>query len=104
METRNKIISLEVAPEVEERLQAVADEKGVSVQDLCRSAIDDALDKFSQDADKAAKPHFNIEALIALQKQTFGDRVLPTDSAEIIREQRELRTRHLESLAWPDSS
>lgn len=95
METRSKVIAVEVAPQVEERLQAVADEKGVSVQDLCRSAIDDALDKFAQDADGAAKPHFDIEAFIALQKQTFGDRVLPTDSAEIIREQRELRTGQL---------
>lgn len=103
MEAKNRVIAVEVAPQVEERLQEVADAQGVSVQDLCRSAIDDALDKFAQDAGNAAKPHFNIEALIALQKQTFGDHILPTDSAEIIREQRELRTRHLESLAWPDS-
>ena len=95
MEAKKKRLTLLLEPEAQRRLQDAAARQGVSVQDLCRSAIDDALDKFARDADGAATPHFDIEAFIALQKQTFGYRVLPTDSAEIIREQRELRTGQL---------
>ena len=65
----------------------------------CRAAIYDALSKDkAEETAEPPKPHFDIESLIALRKQTFGDRVLPTDSAEMIREAREERTRHLESL------
>ena len=41
-----------------------------------------------------AKPSFDaraVERLLALQKETFGDKVLPGDSAQFIREARESR-------------
>ena len=98
MKRKRSRLVLDLEPEVQERLQEVSEEKGVSVQDLCRSAIDDALVRFAENTDQVSKPHFNIEALVALQKEAFGDRVLPTDSAEMIREAREERTRHLDSL------
>ena len=99
MEGKKKRLTLELAPDVQERLQAAAARKGVSILLYCRAAIDKELAK--DDVDETAesrKPHFDIEGLIALRKQTFGDRVLPTDSAEMIREAREERTRHLDSL------
>ena len=84
---------------MQERLQAAAARKGVSLGQYCRAAIDDALVKDDVDeTGESPKPNFDIESLIALRKQTFGDRVLPTHSAEMIREAREERTRHLESL------
>ena len=102
MNANKKRLTLELSPEERDRLQAAAARKGVSMRQYCRSAINDALAK--DDPEGETFRRFDIEGLIALRKQTFGDRVLPTDSAEIIREQRELRSRHLESLAWPDSS
>ncbi len=99
MGTKRTRLTLQLALGVHERLQAAAARKGVSVGEYCRAAIYDALSKDeAEETAEPQKPHFDIESLIALRKQTFGDRVLPTDSAEMIREAREERTRHLESL------
>ena len=99
MDRKKSRVTLALSPEERERLKATAVRKGVSMASYCRSAIDKEMaeDEANGAAD-APKPHFDIEALIALQKQTFGDRILPTDSAEIVREAREARTRHLDSL------
>ena len=102
MASKKKRLTVELDSEVQQRLKDTATRMGVSMGRYCRAAIESELEK--DEADGQRIPHFDIEGLIALRKQIFGDRVLPTDSAEIIREQRELRTRHLESLAWPDSS
>ena len=99
MGTKRTRLTLELALDVHERLQAAAARKGVSLGQYCRAAIYDALSKDeAEETAEPQKPHFDIEGLIALQKKNFGDRVLPTDSAEMIREAREERTRHLESL------
>ena len=98
MGTKRTRLTLELALDVHERLQAAAARKGVSVGEYCRAAIYDALSKDeAEETAEPQKPHFDIESLIALRKQTFGDRVLPTDSAEMIREAREERDRQMES-------
>ena len=99
MEAKKKRLTLQLAPDVQERLQAAAARKGVSLGQYCRAAIDNSLSK--DEAEETAdtpKPHFDIEGLIALQKKNFGDRVLPGSSVDLIREAREERTRHLDSL------
>ena len=98
MGTKRTRLTLELALDVHERLQAAAARKGVSLGQYCRAAIYDALSKDeAEETAEPQKPHFDIESLIALRNQTFGDRVLPTDSAEIIREAREERDRQMES-------
>ena len=97
--TKRTRVTLQLALDVHERLQAAAARKGVSMGQYCRAAIGDALAKDAANGlGDPPKPHFDIEGLIALQKQTFGDRVLPTHAEEIIREAREERTRQLDSL------
>lgn len=98
METRSKVIAVEVAPETEARLLAAAERKGVSAADYCRAAISDSLEKDGIGVADDTSPKFDIDRFIALRKKTFGDRVLPTDSAEMIREAREERTRQLDNL------
>ena len=99
MGTKRTRLTLELALDVHERLQAAAARKGVSLAQYCRAAIYDALSKDeAEETAEPLKPHFDIEGLIALQKQTFGDRVLPGSSVDLIREAREERTRHLDSL------
>ena len=99
MQAKKMRLSVELEADVQRRLKDTAARKGVSVGQYCRAAIGDALSKDESDeATAPPKPHFDIQSLIALQKEAFGDRVLPTDSAEMIREAREERTRHLESL------
>ena len=98
MGVKRKRVTLQLVPDVQERLQAAAARKGVSLGQYCRAAIYDALSKDeAEETAEPQKPHFDIESLIALRNQTFGDRVLPTDSAEIIREAREERDRQMES-------
>ena len=96
MGTKRTRLTLELTAEVYERLQAAAARKGVSLGQYCRAAIYEALVKDEEEeTSEPQKPHFDIEGLIALQKQTFGDRVLPTDSAEMIREPGEERDRQM---------
>ena len=56
----------------------------------CLDAIDRELAR--DEANGALTNTFNIERLVALQEEAFGDRVLPGDGAEFIREARESRT------------
>ena len=99
MGTKRTRLTLELTAEVYERLQAAAARKGVSLGQYCRAAIYEALVKDEEEeTSEPQKPHFDIEGLIALQKQTFGDRVHPGSSVDQIREAREERTRHLDSL------
>ena len=101
MGARKERVSLAMTNEERERLKDAAARKGVSVAEYCRVAIDREMAE--DEGEEAPRPHYDIEGLIALRKQIFGDRVLPTDSAEMIREAREERTRHLMSLSRKDS-
>ena len=99
MGARKERVSLAMTNEERERLKDAAARKGVSVAEYCRAAIDrEMTEDEGGDGPGAPKPHFDIEGLIALQKEAFGDRVMPTDSVEMIREAREERARHLETL------
>lgn len=103
MAAKKKRLTVELDSEVQQRLKDTAARKGVSMGQYCRAAIESELAKDDAEGSPPVN-QMSIVDLIALRKEIFGDRVLNTDSAEIIREMREERTRHLESLAWPDSS
>ena len=90
-------IVLQLEPEVRERLQEIADEKGVSLHDLCLSAIDDTLIDHGIGVTGGEGLHYDIEGLTALRRQILGDKVLSSDSAETIREAREERDRQMDS-------
>ena len=99
MGTKRTRLTLELTAEVYERLKAAAASKGVSLGQYCRTAIYDALVKDeAEETAEPPKPHFDIAGLVALQKKNFGDGVLPGSSVDLIREAREERTRHLDSL------
>ena len=89
MQTRKKRLTLDIDPPVQRRLKAVAALKGVSMRRYCLAAIDRELAR-----DEALTGSFNIERLVALQEEAFGDKVLPGDVAEDIREARESRSAH----------
>ena len=89
---------LDLEPEVRERLQEIADERGVSLHELCLSAIDDALFDHGIGVAGGERIHYDIEGLTALRRQILGDRVLSTDSAETIRVAREERDKQLGSI------
>ena len=97
MQTKKKRLAIALDGDVQQRLKDAAARKGVSMAEYCRSAIDKEM---AQDEVSGRPPHFDIESLIALRKKTYGDRVLPGSSVDLIREAREERDRH---MAGPSS-
>ena len=89
MQAKKKRLTLDIDPPVQRRLKAVAALKGISMRRYCLAAINRELDR--DEANGALTGTFNIERLVALQEEEFGDRTLPGDGAEFIREARESR-------------
>ncbi len=80
-------------PPVQRRLKVMAALKGISMRQYCQAAIDRELAK--DEATRVPDLPFGHEALDrldALSKEIIGDRILPGDSAEFIREARESRS------------
>ena len=73
MGTKRTRLTLELALDVHERLQAAAARKGVSLGEYCRAAIYDALVKDELNGEQL--PRMTIEDVIARRKQIYGDRV-----------------------------
>ena len=90
MQAKRKRLTLDLDPPVQRRLKAVAALKGISMRRYCLTAIDRELAR--DEANGALTGSFDIERLIALQEEGFGDEVLPGDGAEIIREARQSRS------------
>lgn len=83
-------LTLDLDPPVQRRLKAVAAFKGISMRRYCIAAIEREL--AGDEANGALAGTFNIERLVALQEEAFGDNVLPGDGVEFIRDARESRT------------
>ena len=90
MEAKKKRLTLDLDAPVQRRLKAVAALKGVSMRRYCLTAIGRELAR--DEATGALFRSFNIDGLVALQKEAFGDQILPGDGAEFIREARESRS------------
>ena len=90
MQAKRKRLTLDLDPPVQRRLKAVAALKGISMRRYCLAAIDRELAR--DEANGALTGSFDIERLIALQEEAFGDEVLPGDGAEIIRAARQSRS------------
>lgn len=90
MQVKKKRLTLDIDPPVQRRLKAVAALKGISMRRYCLAAIDKELTR--DEANGAFVGSFNIERLVDLQEEAFGDKVLPGDGAEFIRAARESRS------------
>ena len=82
------ILNLELDTDVERRLQSAAARRGTTVPRYCQSIIEGALER--EEAPMQSQKS-SWDDLFALRDEIFGDTVLTGDSAEIIREERELR-------------
>ncbi len=97
-----KRLTLDLDAPLQRRLKAVAALKGISMREYCQTAIEKELAE-DEGGGAIGKPSglSNTERLRQLQKDTFGDRVLPGNSVDIIREMREERDAQLdEALGW----
>ena len=99
-----KRLTLDLDPPVHRRLKAVAALKGVSMRSYCLAAIDRELARdeangiggvFSEKPDH--------ELFWELRQDVFGGKPLPGDSADLIREAREIRAAQTEDRRERDS-
>ena len=96
MADNKKRLTLDLDAPLQRRLKAVAALKGVSMRRYCQTAIEKQLDR--EDINGTAKEtpkRVTADDLKALHKRVFGDRVLPGNSVDIIREAREMRDEQL---------
>ena len=99
METKKKRLTLDLDPAFQRRLKVIAALKGVSMRRYCQTAIDRELTR--DEANDGSERNFDrqsFEKVVAQRGELFGGRVLLGDSADLIREAREIRD--VETVNW----
>ena len=92
MDTKKKRLTLDLDPQLQRRLKAVAALKGISMRQYCQAAIDQELTRDeAQGLTNLPFGHEALDRLAALQTEVFQGRRLPGDSTEFIREARDQR-------------
>ena len=93
MQAKKKRLTLDLDPPVQRRLKAVAAIKGISMRQYCLTAIEKELAK-DEGKGVTSLPfgHEALDRLDTLGKEIFGDKILPGDSVEFIRDAREVRS------------
>ena len=92
MEAKRKRLTLDLDPTFQRRLKATAALKGVSMRRYCQDAIARELAKDEANGTGAPLPKKPDHEMFAeLQREIFGDKKLPGNSADLIREAREIR-------------
>ena len=92
MEAKKKRLTLDVDAEFRRRLKAAAALKGVSMSRYCHAAIDRELARDEANGAGGIQDRkSDVEQLRELQREIFGDRILPGNSVDFIREAREMR-------------
>lgn len=97
MAARKKRLTLDLEPGFQRRLKVMAAIKGVSMRGYCQAAIDRELTRDEANGLVGLlsdKP--DHERFAELQIEILGDRTLPGNSADLIREAREIRDTEIE--------
>ena len=93
MEAKRKRLTLDLDPPVQRRLKAIAAIKGISMRKYCLTAITRELSKDeAQGIIDLPFGHEALDRLDTLRKEIFGDKILPGNSVDFIREARESRS------------
>ena len=100
MEAKKKRLTLDLDPAFQRRLKVGAALKGVSMREYCQTAIDRELSKDEAGGFRGALPKRPAHELLAeLRWEIFKGKPLPGDSADLIREAREIRAAEIEGWA-----
>ena len=93
MEVKKKRLTLDLDPELQRRLKAVAALKGVSMRQYCQIAIEKELagDENAKVVPLPFGPE-SIERMNRLREEIFQGKILPGNSVDFIREARESRS------------
>ena len=99
-DAKKKRLTLDLAPPFQRRLKAVAALKGVSMRQYCQTAIDRELTKDEAGGiGGASSKRPDHEVFAELRWKIFRGKPLPGNSADLIREAREIRARETEGWA-----
>ena len=100
MVAKKKRLTLDLEQSFQRRLKVVAALKGVTMRHYCYTAINRELAQDeSQGIAGPATGRSDAARFQELQQKYFGDRTLPGNGAEFIREAREARDAQLDGLA-----
>ena len=100
MEDKKTSLILDLEPALQRRLEAIAALKGVSLQRYCQAAIDQELTK--DEAGTVERPSSDVPDHVMfaqLREEIFGGKPLPGNSADLMREAREIRDAETEEWA-----
>ena len=97
MQAKKKRLTLDMDPAFQRRLKATAALKGVSMRAYCLAAIQRELvnDEVTEDRKESDIP--DSVRFARIREEVFGGRVLPGNSADLIREAREIRDKEMDS-------
>mgnify|MGYP002403276276 CR=1 FL=1 len=100
--TKRSRITIDVSPELRRRIKLAALKKDLSVSEYVGSILDETVPHDTSMVQQRGRPitRESIERLRRIRKQILADHngQLFEDSAELIRQMREERTRELEQL------
>ena len=100
METKRKRLTLDLNPTFQQRQKAIAALKGVSMRGYCQAPIDRELTKDEANGLGGLlsdKPDHELFA--ELRQEIFGGKPLAGNSADLIREAREIRDAEIDRWA-----
>lgn len=99
MDAKRKRLTLDLDAPVQRRLKAVAALKGISMRQYCQTAIDKELARDEANGLPGSRERFyDADRFAELQKKYFRDGMLPGNSADLIREAREIRDEQLKDI------
>ena len=100
MEIKRKRLTLDLDPNFQRRLKAIAALKGVSMRRYCQDAIDRELSRDEANGmGGLLSDRPDHELFAELRQEIFGGKPLPGDSTDLIREAREIRDGEFEGWA-----
>lgn len=98
MATARKRLTLDIDESLQRRLKAAAALKGISLREFCATILEDTLDRERGQYESDDSPaEESFEAFIRRNREITGGKKFPGNSADIIREGRELRTEQIEN-------
>lgn len=96
MATARKRLTLDIDEGLQRRLKAAAALKGISLREFCETALEKGLNHSDAQLDREARRR-SVEELFEQSRRITGGRKFPGNSADIIREEREIRADQIDN-------
>ena len=98
MATTRKRLTLDIDESLQRRRKAAAALKGITMREFCEGALEDRLVQDPPDELQRGKSRREaVDAILARSKARVGGRKFLGNSADIIREERELRAEQIDN-------